>query len=228
MHVNISLLNTNLSALTLALLFVLFMAGSSLAQDVSPRQDHLIKNNGQQTLNTVEHGADEGRWAIAFSAHKGGDAGSFSIAGNGGPGDHNDLPDDVTTNSDSTGTNTGTGSGGGSSNGGDDDYERFGQDHDALGIDGTARQPRSAGVVSNYPNPFNPETTIRFEVKAAQQVQLAVYNALGQRVRVLVYGWVEAGAHEARFDAYGLPSGTYFSRLISETGVVTRTMVLAR
>ena len=228
MHVNIALLNTKLSALTLALLFVISMAGSGWAQDVNLRQDHLLKNTaieGQPALHVFEQGSETDRWAIAFSARNGVGSGNVSLAGKGGPGDN--LYDDFKVAEDSTGMSNGGGSGGSGGTGGDD-YDRFGQDHAAFGIDGTARRPNEVAVVGNYPNPFNPETTIRFEVHAAQQVQLAVYNALGQRVRMLVDGRVEAGAHEARFDAYGLPSGTYFSRLITEAGVVTRTMVLAR
>ena len=225
MHVNISILNTKLSALTLALIFVLSVAGSSWAQGTNQRQDHLIKRAGNEnppTLNAFEHVSEAGRWISAFNAWKNRGAGSLG----------NDLPDAgvITTAGDSTGTSNGDGGGSGSGSGGsgNGEFDRLGEDRPAFGMNAMAEQPREAAVVGNYPNPFNPETTIRFEVRVAQQVQLAVYNALGQRVRVLVNDRVEAGAHEARFDAYGLPSGTYFSRLITEAGVVTRTMVLAR
>lgn len=109
---------------------------------------------------------------------------------------------------------------------GEGGYQRFGET--AFSIDGSVEQPNQPALLGNYPNPFNPETTLRFEVRAAQHVRLSVFNALGQRVQMLVDGWVEAGAHEARFDGYDLPSGTYFSRLVTEAGVVTRTMVLAK
>lgn len=229
MHVNIALLNTKLSALTLALLFVLSMAGSGWAQDANLRQDHLLKNTaieGQPTLHVFERSSETDRWAIASSARNGVGSGNVSITGKGGSGDNNHLYDGFKVAEDSTTMSNGGGSGG--QGGGGDGYDRFVEDRSTFGIDGAARQPNEAAVVGNYPNPFNPETTIRFEVRAAQQVHLAVYNALGQRVRVLVDGRVEAGAHEARFDAHGLPSGTYFSRLITETGVVTRAMVLAK
>ena len=95
-------------------------------------------------------------------------------------------------------------------------------------ISGTIEQPTESALLGNYPNPFNPETTIRFEIQAAQQVRLSVFNVLGQRVQVLVDGQVAAGRHEARFEAYGLPSGTYFTRLETATGVSTGTMVLTQ
>ena len=62
----------------------------------------------------------------------------------------------------------------------------------------------------------------------AQTVRLAVYNALGQRVRLLVEGMVSEGAHEVQFEARDLPSGTYFYRLESQAGVVTRSMILMK
>ena len=236
MHVNSSILNTKLSALTLALLFVVSMAGSSWAQGVSQRQDHLIKSTemeSQPALNAFEHVAEAGRRAVAFSARKGVGSGRFSLAegGDGSPANTGGLPGGPVKEDGSIVVyNSGGGGSGGRGSGGSDEgeYDRLVETRPALGIDAMAEQPREAAVVGNYPNPFNPETTIRFEVRAAQQVHLAVYNALGQRVRVLVDGRVEAGAHEARFEAYGLPSGTYFSRLVTEAGVVMRTMVLAR
>ena len=57
---------------------------------------------------------------------------------------------------------------------------------------------------------------------------LSVFNELGQQVMLLVDGRLEAGQHEARLVAYGLPSGTYFVRLETNTGVVTRTVVLMK
>jgi hypothetical protein len=98
----------------------------------------------------------------------------------------------------------------------------------ASALHGIISQPQQASILGNYPNPFNPETTIRFEVRAAQQVRLSVFNVLGQRVQVLVEGWVEPGEHQARFDGYGLPSGTYFTRLETTAGVATHRILLAK
>jgi hypothetical protein len=82
--------------------------------------------------------------------------------------------------------------------------------------------------LGNYPNPFNPETTIRFAVQEGQQVRLSVFNLMGQRVKMLVDGHLEAGQHEARFVAQDLPSGTYFTRLETRTGIAIQKMVLAK
>ena len=107
-------------------------------------------------------------------------------------------------------------------------YERIASVVPATDVDAVVEQPSQVALLSSYPNPFNPEATIRFDVRQSQQVRLSVFNELGQQVMVLVNGRLEAGQHEARLAAYGLPSGAYFVRLETDTGVVTRTVVLMK
>ncbi len=83
----------------------------------------------------------------------------------------------------------------------------------ATGISGPATKPVSFALNQNYPNPFNPSTTIRFELPEASHVRLSVFNLLGEEVAVLVNEQRQAGVYDQRFDAAGLPSGTYFYRL---------------
>ncbi len=83
-------------------------------------------------------------------------------------------------------------------------------------------------VLSAYPNPFNPSTTIRFSVDADARVQLAVYNTLGQRVALLAEGLFEAGLHQAVFDAQNLPSGIYLYRLQSGATIDTGRIMLVK
>ena len=236
MHANINFLNKQMSALVLALVFVATTAGPVWAQDASRLQERPLHTTAlQQLIQPLLRGVGQGSvttaWTVANTFGDGLDSGALVLLGG----------DDATKASEGGDTAFGDedpptpldGEGG---SGGDDettdppspDYDRVVQDHLVAGIDGAAQEQSQAAVMGNYPNPFNPETTIRFEVRAPQRVRLAVFNALGQRVQVLVDGWVEAGAHQARFEAYNLPSGTYFSRLITEAGVVTSTMVLAR
>ena len=111
---------------------------------------------------------------------------------------------------------------------GDGGYSRVVAAKPATSIDGVAGQPSLAALLTSYPNPFNPEATIRFDVSKSQRVRLSVFNELGQQVMVLVDGRLEAGQHEARLAAYGLPSGPYFVRLETDTGVATRTVVLLK
>jgi hypothetical protein len=59
-------------------------------------------------------------------------------------------------------------------------------------------------------------------------VRLAVFDGLGREVVVLVDGTLEAGHHEARFDAKSLPTGAYLYRLSTDTGAIARTLMLMK
>lgn len=76
-------------------------------------------------------------------------------------------------------------------------------------------KPANWKLYPNYPNPFNPETTIRFEIPEASYVLLEVYDALGRRVAQLVNDSLSAGMHHYSFNAGNLASGLYFYRLRS-------------
>ena len=71
------------------------------------------------------------------------------------------------------------------------------------------------GLGAGYPNPFNPQTNLSYNVEAAGHVSIVVYNAIGQEVAVLVDGRLEPGRYQATFDAHELPSGVYFVRMAS-------------
>src|SRR5690606_33584402 len=77
------------------------------------------------------------------------------------------------------------------------------------------------------PNPFARQTTISYEVAAASDVRLAVYDVLGREVAVLVDARQEAGVHRATFDASGLAAGTYVYRLVVGSDVQTGRLTLA-
>jgi len=86
---------------------------------------------------------------------------------------------------------------------------------------------------ANYPNPFNSETAICYYVGTVPQrstvpVELIVYNALGQKVKVLVNANRHPGAYRVVFDANRLSSGIYFYRLKAGNFVQTNKMVLLR
>ena len=82
--------------------------------------------------------------------------------------------------------------------------------------------------MGNYPNPFNPETTIDYELPQTSEVYLAVYDLLGHEAAVLVDGLQSAGRHMVRFDASNLPSGPYVYRLQTGDKIVARTMILVK
>ncbi|WP_457652553.1 T9SS type A sorting domain-containing protein [Rhodocaloribacter sp.] len=98
---------------------------------------------------------------------------------------------------------------------------------DVAGTRGEA-PPASPTLLGNYPNPFNPTTTINFNLPEAQPVRLAIFNVLGQQVQVLADGPMEAGRHEVRFLAGDLPSGLYLARLATPSGVIVQSMLLAK
>jgi len=70
-------------------------------------------------------------------------------------------------------------------------------------------------LVSNYPNPFNPATTINFVLPTGANSTLRVYNAKGELVKTLINGYLSSGKHTSTFDATGINSGIYFYRLES-------------
>ena len=88
--------------------------------------------------------------------------------------------------------------------------------------------PHQFALKQNYPNPFNPSTTIRYSLPRGLRVTLAVFNALGQIIAILVNEKQEAGFHEAKFDGSSLTSGMYFYRLQAETYQETKKLLLIR
>ena len=85
-----------------------------------------------------------------------------------------------------------------------------------------------AAEVMAYPNPFNPSTTLAFTLAERTDVDLAVFNTLGQRVALLVDGIRDAGPHQAVFDAGSLPSGLYFYRLRTGSDFQTGQLMLVK
>jgi hypothetical protein len=80
----------------------------------------------------------------------------------------------------------------------------------------------------NFPNPFNPATTLRYTLPRAGYVRLTVFNLLGQEVARLFEGTQPAGTHYFEFAKADLPSGIYFYRLIAPGFSETRKMVIAK
>jgi hypothetical protein len=93
--------------------------------------------------------------------------------------------------------------------------------------------PQAYELFQNSPNPFNPETQIKYDLPATGQVQLTVFNILGQRVKVLVNGVQEAGHRSATWDGKDdlgkeVASGIYFYKLQTDNFVKTKKMVLLK
>ena len=88
--------------------------------------------------------------------------------------------------------------------------------------------PLDFALCPNYPNPFNPTTTIRYDVKETGIVSLKLFDLLGREVATLVYSSVPAGSYSIDWDAGHLPSGLYLCRMEAERFVETRKMVLLK
>ena len=99
-----------------------------------------------------------------------------------------------------------------SSNGGSDIYL-------AKFINNTTSIPENNKVMSNfiiyqnYPNPFNPVTNIKFSLSQSGLINLIIYNAIGEKVRVLLNEYKSKGIHKIEFDGQNLSSGVYFYRI---------------
>jgi subtilisin family serine protease len=95
-------------------------------------------------------------------------------------------------------------------------------------IDVDLGAPKKFELTQNFPNPFNPNTAIRFSLPETGNVKLTVFNLLGQEVAVLVNGLTEAGTHIINFDAAGLNSGIYIYRIESGSFNEVRKMTLIK
>ncbi|RJP81203.1 MAG: T9SS C-terminal target domain-containing protein [Candidatus Zixiibacteriota bacterium] len=105
------------------------------------------------------------------------------------------------------------------------EWANFGESFD---VASEAPLPETSVLLGSYPNPFNPETALNYQLTAYNHVRLRVYDAAGKEVATLVNGWQEAGVHEVNFDASGLPSGMYFARLTAGGDTQTQKLVLLK
>lgn len=96
------------------------------------------------------------------------------------------------------------------------------------GLENSENLPAKFALYPNFPNPFNPVTTIRFELANPERVNLVVYDISGQKVRTLVDGNKTAGQHEVSFDATNLPSGFYFYSITTGVFSATQRMILVK
>ena len=88
--------------------------------------------------------------------------------------------------------------------------------------------PESYDLAQNFPNPFNPSTSIRFSIPEAGLATLRVFNLLGEEVATLVNEYKNVGNYDVQFDASGLTTGVYFYSLSVNNFTSTKKMVLTK
>ena len=86
--------------------------------------------------------------------------------------------------------------------------------------------PKTVDLYTNYPNPFNPSTTIDFWLPSPSHVHIDVVNLIGQLVEVLLDDNHEAGYHSVIWEAAHFSSGVYFYRLEADGSVQSKKMML--
>ena len=96
------------------------------------------------------------------------------------------------------------------------------------GIEDKKDRPQNFTLAQNFPNPFNPMTSIEYSVVQSQNVTIKVFNVLGKEVAVLVNEKKEPGTYIAEFKTNGLPSGLYFYRMETGGFVQTKKMILLK
>jgi len=94
--------------------------------------------------------------------------------------------------------------------------------------DASAEIPRQFSLGQNFPNPFNPTTQIVFSLTRSDHIRLDVYDVAGHCLTTLAEGRYSPGEHIVIWDAGSQPSGVYFYRLTTNSGVLARKMLLIK
>jgi hypothetical protein len=88
--------------------------------------------------------------------------------------------------------------------------------------------PVEYSLEQNFPNPFNPSTTIRYSLPEEGFVKLVIYNMLGEEIVTLVNSTQKAGRYEVAFNAENLSSGVYLYRLETSDFTISRKLILLK
>ena len=92
----------------------------------------------------------------------------------------------------------------------------------------SSNTPDNYNLFQNFPNPFNPTTIIRYDIKTKGDVELKVFDLLGREITTLVNENQTPGTYEVVFDATSLPSGVYFYQLKAGDFIETKKMVVLK
>jgi hypothetical protein len=93
---------------------------------------------------------------------------------------------------------------------------------------GSTAIPKGFKLEQNFPNPFNPSTSINFAIEKNGHVSLNVYNAEGKFIKELMNKQMISGNYEIKFDGENLPSGVYFYKIEFDGKTDTKKMLLIK
>jgi len=96
------------------------------------------------------------------------------------------------------------------------------------GLEEEASLPSAFQLEQNFPNPFNPSTTIGYVLQEKSYAKLTILNVIGEEVAILVNEEQDKGYHKVEFDGSKLPSGVYFYKLVAKDFVNTKKMILVK
>jgi photosystem II stability/assembly factor-like uncharacterized protein len=97
-----------------------------------------------------------------------------------------------------------------------------------LGLDSTANIPLSFSLKQNYPNPFNSKTTIKYSIAERSNVEIYIYNTIGQLIKSFIKKNQKAGIYSIQWDASNCASGIYLYQIKTDQFVNTKKMVLLK
>jgi hypothetical protein len=92
----------------------------------------------------------------------------------------------------------------------------------------TKNVPENFSLLQNYPNPFNPSTKIVYTLPNEEEVEISIYNTLGQKITTLFSGISQSGRHELNFTNTGIASGVYIYQIKSNSGIKAGKMLLLK
>ena len=90
------------------------------------------------------------------------------------------------------------------------------------------QKPNSFQLLQNYPNPFNPTTNISYHLLRTSEVELSIFNLLGQKVATLISERQNAGSYQVEWNATRFASGIYFYRIKADDFIDTKKMILLK
>jgi hypothetical protein len=102
-----------------------------------------------------------------------------------------------------------------------------------VSVEDDVSAPLEFTLEQNFPNPFNPSTKIKYSIPQSSQVQIKVFDVLGNEIEILVNKEKPAGTYEVEFNSHSgevrnLPSGVYFYQLKAREFISTKKMILIR